>query len=167
MPKIVLKQVPPSKLVYSVKIAFEGDESLKDYHILGSESIVGMAGHTFHRIIREAQEGKARHYQVLVKGRNIKGIGIGKEGRVIGFVTIFLEPVKMLYSFGINIKYRKPALLKQLMEQVDALFEGQDYHAGLYEKNRRAINFLERNGFTKINYNAHDKSYYLCRYSEQ
>lgn len=161
MPRIELKLVPPSKLQYAIRIAFEDDDMLKEYHIAPNNHAAVMAKHTFNRIIHESLEGKARHYKVVISG-------LSTREKIIGYTTVFYEPAMMLYSFGINAKYRKPWILKRWMKLIDEqLFKGLNYGAGLYEKNRRAIRFLETNGFTKINYNVHDKSYFLCRYSEQ
>jgi hypothetical protein len=78
----------------------------------------------------------------------------------IGFTVIIKKPENYLFSFGINIEYRKKEILIQWLNCVERIFDDM-YIVMLNEKNIRAINFFEKNGFEKF-VNPIDKSVTLC-----
>lgn len=63
---------------------------------------------------------------------------------VIGF-TVMEFSNSILYSFGINIRFRKREIVTAWINKVGELFKGS-FQCVLWDKNERAINFLTRNG---------------------
>lgn len=73
------------------------------------------------------------------------------EDVVIGFTVLSFKE-KILYSFGINIKYRVGGILASWFEKVNELL-GYEFSCILWNKNTRAINHLVRQGMKIIDMN--------------
>jgi RimJ/RimL family protein N-acetyltransferase len=70
----------------------------------------------------------------------------------------------MLLSYSINKAYRKAEYLVPWLQRVEEKL-GVPYYTGLWNKNTRAINFFEKNGFKK--FEAQDMEYsYLVKNPE-
>ena len=79
---------------------------------------------------------------------------------VIGF-TVLEFSNSILYSFGINIKFRKKEIVTAWIEGVSKLFGGS-FQCVLWDKNERAINFLIRNGMKPFKRDG--KNTFLIKY---
>lgn len=73
----------------------------------------------------------------------------------IGFSVLVIneELPHELFSFGINIKYRKPIILSKWLNALEEKL-GKFYWLSLWKRNERAINFFVKNGFTKQAHNS-------------
>lgn len=90
-------------------------------------------------------------YEDLQETGLLKFFTIYGDREIIGFFGVeIIEKTVLLKSFFIVPKYRNKEVIIFFW---DAVYEqaGESYYAGIYEKNERAKNFLERNGFTVIN----------------
>lgn len=74
------------------------------------------------------------------------------DGKPIGFT---ITGPNILYSFGINIRYRKKEIVLEWLEKMRALLN-DDFRVVLYNVNTRAIRFFMRNGMENI---YQDKEY--------
>lgn len=156
MGRIFLKPVKVRAIQYAMGKAFEGDNRFRE--VLSDENRDQFTRDLMVKTMDDAFNAKAKFFQVMhVDNKNQKGKDI-----IIGFAVIFTSPCPTLYSFGIMPRFRTSPILKRLMELVHALFKGNTYEITLPEKNRRAINFLEKNGFKK-DYDAMRRQYTLCK----
>lgn len=67
----------------------------------------------------------------------------------IGFTVLMKEGqgARLLYSFGINIAWRRKEVLLEWLKAVEKEFGDKRYGVSLYLVNSRAINFFKKNGF--------------------
>lgn len=134
---IKLIPITISALTYYVRLSFEGDNDLlKKYHISPGD-LEHCVEHTMN-FIKENYEYYGEDMNIFV---------VLMDTKVIGY-TITIKNEKApneLYSFGINIKYRKKDILKGWIEKVKE-FLGNHYYIVLWSKNTRAIDFFEKNG---------------------
>lgn len=127
-----LIRIPIAGLLPIIKLAFTGDDDLKLYHIAPG-TVESMAQNTFEKIIDFRKASTAQAFVVVLGEETIGYIVISKENRI-------------LYSFGLQKKYRRPILLAQWFKLIcKAMPEFKCY---LWNKNTRAINFMVRNGMT-------------------
>jgi len=89
--------------------------------------------------------------------RNMKNIGDGNaildltcfkimyKDLIIGFMVIDIGK-NILYSFGININYRRKEILIGWVESVKSFLKGL-VRCPLWNENQRAIGFMVKNGF--------------------
>jgi hypothetical protein len=75
----------------------------------------------------------------------------------IGF-TVVSKADSFLFSFGINIQSRKKDILIAWMDKVKQLLDN-DFTTVLWDKNKRAIEFMQKNGF--VIYDRKNKATYL------
>ena len=119
-------------LLKGISIAFEDDDKLiKEYHIIGG-NYEDCVNDTYNRILEESKISELYTYLVT-----------NKEGYIIGFIVVSLQ-YQILYSFGLNIKYRKE-YSEEFFNKISELLYNC-FGCGLYNKNERGINFLLRNG---------------------
>ena len=67
------------------------------------------------------------------------------EGKEVGFVYFFDD---ILVSFGVNIKHRNKEFLSNLFDEIVDLI-GEDFVTFMWERNTRAIRWLEKNGMQR------------------
>lgn len=127
---VVLEKIPFSKLKEAVDIAYEDDIELFDkYHI-----IKGSCGECVNKtmeLIKEVSEYTPMVYYHVVWN-----------GVMIGYVCRFED---VLYSYGLNIAYRRKKILCEWWEEVGILMGGY-FKTFLFSNNERARDFLHRNG---------------------
>lgn len=130
--------------------AFLDDEDLiNDIHIKAPADLHTLVDDTY-ATLKESNlpEYKPAFYRVVLANEET-----GKDTQ-IGFVAIMREPRPILISFGINIQYRTKPILDRWLKRVKDLFEASNdfpdgaFCVSLYEKNKRAIRFFEKHGFT-------------------
>jgi hypothetical protein len=135
----------------------EDEELLHIYHISP-----GTLDHCVEHTMNFIKENAAFY------GEDMKFYKLLFLGKSIGY-TVFIKNASQpneLYSFGINIKFRKQDILINWLEGVKENI-GNDYTVALWEKNSRAINFFKKNGFIlekEANYLGHNiKRLNSCR----
>jgi hypothetical protein len=117
----------------AIKIAFINDtELLTKYHIVENGTYEHCVKDTFNKIIQSSKEHILEWYLII------------KDSLIIGF-TIVSIGYNYLYSFGINIKYRNNLILNEWFVKVKEILQNH-FICELWEKNKRAINFLIKNG---------------------
>lgn len=73
---------------------------------------------------------------------------IDYDGRIAGFSVIDFKKA-ILFSFGLNIKYRKAEILAEWMSILKERFN-DIFYCSLWSRNKRAIYFLQKNGMKVI-----------------
>lgn len=117
----MLTEIQITDLLPYIKIAFEGDNDLPDYHI----SDMDYALHTYNEICKTAEILELSCYKV----------------DEIGFTVLAPE---LLYSFGININHRNKENLVNWFGEIKKIMS--KFECALHGKNSRAINHLVRQG---------------------
>ena len=128
-----------------VRIAFEGDDKLNEYHITGSNNLDECVEDTMDKI-----KETSTLFELLL-------LSVIFDGQIIGFTVL---GGGLLYSFGINKKYRIKEILIHWIQEIKDLLDN-DFKCILWNKNSRAIKFLEyqgmkiedkNNDYTTLNY---------------
>lgn len=120
-----------------VKLAFDGDTELLNLYHISPGTLDHCVVHTMNFIV----ENEAAYKQ------DMEFYSVRLNGIKIGYTVVIRnehEPNE-LYSFGININYRKSEILEKWMAEIKNMLGGS-YFVALWGKNKRAINFMERNG---------------------
>lgn len=132
-------------LLPAITIAFSNDRDLLDIYHISPGTLEHCAKHTYDSITPWGD--KLVYYKVVLRicddNNDVSFVDIG-------FVVITVDPVNILISFGINIKYRQPGILFIWMKKIKSLFRPKDgitYVVSLHAKNVRTINFFRKNGF--------------------
>lgn len=127
---VKVSKVSKNEIKRLVEIAFNGDSDLVEkYHIINkgfSEAVDSTVG----RIIDTSRIYDYKFFKVL------------HEKKPVGF---FVVGNQVLYSFGINIKYRTKNILANWWELVKKEL-GSQFMSMLYSKNERAVNYLKNRG---------------------
>jgi hypothetical protein len=124
------------QLTKLVQISFEGDKELVDtYHVRSGINLEVCVNSTLHTIEDTSRLYDLKYFKVL------------KDSKPIGFHVTGKD---FLYSFGININWRKKDILIQWWNFICKELNN-NFMCMLYIKNTRAINFLIRNGMEIIN----------------
>lgn len=125
-----------------VKETFSGDKQLfEKYHIIKS-SEENCINDTISKIEESFDTDLVENYTFY---------GLKEDGNKIGYFTKFDKRedrylIEMLHSFGININHRNKKTMSRFMQILENFFDDRII-VGLYNKNTRAISFLEKNGF--------------------
>ena len=142
---IEFKIITLESLPKYVRIAFKGDASLHEYHITGSKDLDECVQDTMDKI-----NETSTLFELLL-------LSVIFEGEIIGFTIL---GGGLLYSFGINKEYRTKEILIQWIQEIKDLLDN-DFKCMLWNKNNRAIKFLEKQGmniedtnndYTTLNY---------------
>lgn len=134
---IRLEPIDKSVLWPHIFVAFQHDnELLERIHIAAPGSAMELASHTCNCVIEQLTMGNCPEYYAVMFNK-----------KPIGFTVIGRKPCNRMYSFGININYRKKEILLTWLNLVKALFHNESFGVPLYNKNERAISFFRRNKF--------------------
>ena len=117
----MLTEIPIEELIKYILIAFEGDTELPTYHFAEKD----FAWHTYDTICKTAEMMPLKCYKVGDFGFTVLAPGL-------------------LYSFGINIEYRTPDILKLWFSEILKIMP--KFEVVLHGKNSRAINHLIKQG---------------------
>jgi len=136
---VSIKRIQIDKIEELVRIAFKNDTDLiEKYHSIDG-TFEECVDDTIIRIYASYNEKHPKYYKIL------------NNKEAIGFFVTFVHkdiPIPVLYSFGINIKYRKAEILnewwKLILKELDSKF-----WCAMNKKNERAIKFL-RNRTMKV-----------------
>lgn len=127
---VSVQKISIGELPALVSISFNYDDDLVDkYHCINGD-IDNCVIHTVQEIYQTSMMYKLRYYKVLINKEPVGYFVIGK---------------LFLYSFAINIKYRKREVLLDLWSKIVKEI-GNSFFCMLYNKNERAINFLKKQG---------------------
>ncbi len=69
-----------------------------------------------------------------------------EKGELLGFVNI-IKGLRVLFSFGLKYDQRTEANKKAFIEVIEEIIPEGEIVCTLYDKNKRGIRFLERNGY--------------------
>ena len=128
---VSLVKISKPELIKMISVAYEGDTELFDKYHVGKMGFMDCVFSTMDMIRDCAVERELRYYKVVYQK-----IGIG-------YVVEFDD---FLYSYGINIKYRKKPILIAWWNAVRSIM-GNNFMTMLYENNIRAIEHLKLQGF--------------------
>ena len=128
---ITVKKISVYELPTLIRTSYEGDKDiLATQHVTPFENVDDATEMTYGMIKDMAVEKKVTHYKVIY------------QKKAIGYFCTF---DKFLFSFGINIKFRKKEVLVGWWQQVVKSLE-KNFLCILYPHQKRAIGFLKRNG---------------------
>lgn len=130
---MVLKEIFDNDSLYSsIYIAFlYDDELVNEYHIVNGD-IEDCVKDTYNKILIESKSSELRWYSVN-----------DDNDVLMGFLVVSLS-YGVLYSFGLNINYRKEHA-KEFFDKIKELLNNS-FGCGLWTKNTRTIKYLIRNG---------------------
>lgn len=134
--KIRLKRTDRQGLWDGIWKAYEGDEEMRAIHILQNASLEEMVRYTWEQSTEDEERAGQQYYQLLLP-----------DGTLIGYTTLVQEPVKLLFTFGLGINYRKREILLGWLKALDRKL-GYRYMLTVRSSNTRAVKFFQRNGFS-------------------
>jgi len=138
---ITLKKISLNELPPLVQYSYLGDEDLFNKYFTGADNYMGCVNAQLMMIYEMGESAKMNYYKVVY------------QKKAIGYVVSFEN---CLYSFCINVKYRKKDVLLSWWDKLCKLMN-KNFVCALYKKNERAINFLERNGMKVIEEDAENE----------
>lgn len=133
--KIRLVRVTKEELRDCIQIAYSGDEQMKKIHILEDPTLEEMTDYTWIQSVTDMEAYGTKLYRVVLP-----------DGTSIGYTTMVLHPVKMLFTFGINIEYRKPEIMDGWMKALEQHL-GYQFSLTLRTSNQRAVKFFVKRKF--------------------
>lgn len=131
---ITLVKISKPELIKVVAISYEGDQELFDKYHIGKMDFKSCVFSTMEMIRDAALEKELRYYKVVY------------QKKPVGYIVEFDN---FLYSFGLNIKFRKKDILAAWWIEIKKIMGGK-FITMLYENNLRAIKHLERQGFVAM-----------------
>lgn len=138
---VTVKKISVNELPKLIQLTYEGDSELFQY-LPGNHTnyMTSVNGELFN-IYQMAEDKRLKYYKVIY------------QKKPIGYFVTFENH---LYSFAINIKFRKKDILlhwwKELKKTLNKGFSCQ-----LEEMNERAIKFLEKNNMKVVDKNEEHK----------
>jgi len=137
---IIFEPIKYSELWEFVELGFGDDEKLMDKY------------QQYNTPFKETVERNMRNiWDAMSAGFNFKFFKIVMGEVVIGF-TVLDQDTDMLFSFGINRKFRNQMITTAWFTQVRK-FLTEHFTCVLWNQNVRAIRFLNRNGMTVLRHN--------------
>lgn len=127
---IRIKKISINELPEIVKFSYENDSELFEKYFGLAKNFMGCVNSQLAMIYEMAERKKLSYYKVVF------------QDKTIGYFVIFDG---VLYSFAINIRYRKKDILQKWWQLMKSKL-GNKFACYLYEWNERAINFLLKNG---------------------
>lgn len=125
---IRLVKISKPELLESVAISYEGDNDLFEKYHIAQMDFMNCVVATMGMILDTAKEKDLTYYTVMYNKNKI------------GYVVVFED---FLYSYGINIKFRKKNILISWWAEVVKIMKGK-FITMLYLNNERAISFLKK-----------------------
>lgn len=158
---VELQTISLPELYPLVELAFRGDtDMLEKYHVSP-----GPLDHCVEHTMRFIDSNYDHFKEKMELYRVVK------HNDTIGFTVIIRHDngFDELYSFGINIEYRKNYVLLPWLQALKQKINS-NFYIVLWSKNSRAINFFERNGFSVLRnskyLNDDTKTLILCQQEE-
>lgn len=128
---VEIKPISDDELEKAIRVAFEGDEAIYDYYDPNVPVV------NLEEIVRDVSR-KIKAVQVT---DFLQNWGIFEREKLIGYSV---TGENFLFSFGVNIHYRKREFLQQWWKQIKQLMK-HDFAVLLYSRNSRAIEYLLKN----------------------
>jgi hypothetical protein len=146
--KVELIPIYKSELKKLIELAFEGDTDLCEKYHISPGTLQHCVDYTYKFISDDLLAPDMNYYEINLRDGNIS--------TQIGYtVTVIAEnPPHDLYSYAINMKWRKKEILIQWLDEVEKLL-GLPFGTGLHPRNTRAIEFFKKNGFTEIEHKGY------------
>ena len=131
---ITIKKISYFRLYRLIDFAFRDDKDLLEkYHVVNT-GLTDSINDTFDRIGQTSKEYELKYFKVMYYKKPIGFFVVGHD---------------LLYSFGINIQYRKSEILKQWWSIVTKELN-HNFITMIYTKNERTISFLKKQGMIKV-----------------
>lgn len=134
---ITIKKISINEIPELVKMSYEKDEDFFTKYYANNSSYMACVNAELFKIYEMAESEKLNYYKVIY------------QKKAIGYVITFGD---FLYSFCINIKYRKKEILLHWWDKIQKLMP-KKFGCYLYKKNERAIEFLKKNRMKVIDEN--------------
>ena len=150
--KILFRRAYPEDLRLLIRKAYEDDHEMKSIHILEGASLEEMVEYTYRQVMEDEMSSQVKIY------------GVYLDHTLIGYTTLVLDPIKLLFTFGINIHYRTKDVLIGWLKTLDR-YLGHSYMLTVREKNERTMKFFKRNGF-EVKHNPDQKEYVIWRQAQ-
>lgn len=131
--EVILEKINVEVLKKYITIGFEDDPDLISTIHISPGTLEHCVEHNFESV-KDAGESNGEFYKVMWNNNEI------------GFIVAIRTP-NVIPSFGINIHYRKKEILLSFLQALKNLFNNDIYAVGVWEKNKRAINFFVKNDF--------------------
>lgn len=135
--KVSFEPIGLTELEDLVRFGFGDDMDLLNIYQQYKGDFETMVKRNMSRIIEDDGLLQLSYYKVIY------------DSQTIGFTVVDLLK-GLLFSFGINIKFRAKKILIAWIEGVKELLE-ECFYCPLYNENKRAIEFLKRNGMKEDN----------------
>lgn len=145
---ITIKKISVNELPILVKIAYDGDNDLFNKYVGNNSEYMTCVNGELMNIYELAKDKRLKYYKVCY------------QKKPIGYFVTFEN---CLYSFAININYRKKDILLAWWDKVKKTMN-TGFGCYLYKKNERAINFLKRNRMKVVEENDEYDSVFLINY---
>lgn len=128
---VTLRQIGKRKLKEGIGTAFEGDEAIFDFYdpTVNVKDLDGIVKDIYGKIKRQQKTDKLTYFGIF-EGRDFIGYSVVGEN--------------FLYSFGVNVGWRKKEVLLQWWKVIKKQMN-QDFAILLWSRNKRAIQFLIKN----------------------
>lgn len=136
---VELIEIPFEEIPDLVRLGFGNDPELMSKYQQLDTDFETTVSRNIENIESSAKLGTLIYY--LVQNENEK----------LGFTVVDVENY-LLVSFGINIKFRTKKVVTEWFMRIKMIFE-DGFGCVLWNKNKRAIQFLERQGMTIENKN--------------
>lgn len=152
--KVTLIPITEEEFPAYSELAFDGDidmqtryGTIKEYETPAERNIKN--------VMESSKQYALKYYKVELEEQG--------EKKEIGFsISLKVNKQTLLYSFGINIDYRKGDILKSWLSELDKKL-GANYQVPLFLKNTRAIRFFTKNGFTHHRIEEENKGILMWR----
>lgn len=127
---ITIKKISRIEVWSLVELSYQGDDDLFEKYHVAKMRFEDCVKCTIDMIEKVAREKNLVCYKIMFNKK------------AIGYMITFTD---FLYSYAINIKFRKKNILTEWWKQVRKIM-GRQFATGLYENNTRAIEFLKKQG---------------------
>lgn len=145
---VTVKKISVNELPVLVKTSYEGDGDLsKNFVNVQSDYMANVNSELFD-IYELSSFKKLKYYKVIY------------QKKPIGYFVTFDNT---LYSFGINVNYRKKDILLYWWKELKKTLN-KGFNCFLNDKNERAIRFLEKNNMRIVDRDSEHKIVNLVNY---
>lgn len=134
---VELNEIPYSAMEWFIYIAFSDDKQLLSKY------------HKRDKTTKECIENLILQIGVMRENYKIDCYGVFLDGEPIGFSIV---GAKFLFSFGIDIHFRTKDILIEWFGLIKEKLENE-FVTWLYNENKRAIRFFEKNGMDIVDEN--------------
>jgi hypothetical protein len=127
---VTIKKISRVEVWPLVEFSYQGDEELFDKYHVAKMRFEDCVKCTIDMIEKVALQKDLVCYKIMFNKK------------AIGYMITFAD---FLYSYAINVKFRKKNILTDWWAKVKKIM-GKQFATGLYENNTRAVEFLKKQG---------------------